>query len=143
MISALPKGKRIYYYELLWPVAAVFMWQSRLQGAYPISYEDNDGARFNLLSGFSNVFASSLMLALFWGASAAQVSRPWIARVASGDNPADCLTRHDADRSHLNGAKWEDASRLAPLWEMVSKSLKEECFPDWHQWNQLLHQSWQ
>jgi hypothetical protein len=108
-IAVLPRQlKYIYLYELLWPVLATFIWRNEFGGAYPVFYEDNESAQFSLLRGFSNRLAPSLFLACFWGASAAQCSRPWISRVASGDNPADALTKPGVPAGHLDGAVLED-----------------------------------
>ena len=131
-IALLPRRSHlIYFYELLWPVFAAFAWRDDLAKAYPIIYEDNTGAQFNLLSGFSNCFASSLILAAFWGASAAQKSRPWIDRVASGDNPADCLTKPGLPALHLVGAQRFDERLFDPLWEFLIAQLRKKSFPSW------------
>ena len=117
-MAALPKRKKIYYYELLWPVLASFIWSPHFVNTYNVFYEDNMGAQFSLLSGFSSNFAASLFLALFWGA-AAQTSRPWIDRLSSGDNPADCLTKPGQPMQHLDGAIFEDDRRFEPIWELL------------------------
>ena len=68
VIAALPpRAKKIYFYELLWPVLAAYIWKDLLGKAYPVYYEDNTAAQHNLLNGFSSCFAPSLFLALFWG----------------------------------------------------------------------------
>lgn len=126
-----PGSRHIYYYELLWPVVACFIWRRELRSSYSIFYEDNEGAKFNLLSGFSSDWYSSLLLALFWGSSAVQVSRPWVARVASADNPADCLTKPGLDRSHLVSASATDASDIEEFWNFLFELLKGRHFPDW------------
>ena len=112
------------------PIVAAYVWQDHMLNSYSVYYEDNDGARFNLMGGFTSDYAASLLLAVFWGAAAVHKSRPWINRVASADNPADCLTKAGLPRGHLRGAVWEDAD-LQPLWQMLQSSLHSEEFPAW------------
>ena len=50
LINVLPRRqKKIYYYELLWPVVAAFAWRNEFLSAHSIFYEDNSGAQNNLL----------------------------------------------------------------------------------------------
>ena len=93
-------------------------------------YEDNEGARFNLMGGFSGDAATSLLLALFWGSAAVHQSRPWIARVASGDSPADCLTKIGLPRGHLHGAVSDNAVTQA-FWDIIIPCMRTASFPDW------------
>ena len=130
LLAVLPGDKHIYHLELLWPALAAFVWSQDLRSSYPVFYEDNRGAEFNLLKGFSSEFHSALLLALFWGASALQASRPWIARVASADNPADCLTKPGLDRSHLSHADREHES-LEAFWNLVFACVRSKRFPPW------------
>ena len=124
IIEALPRReKKIYFYELLWPLLAVFVRRDLLANAYSIFHEDNTAAQNNLLNGVSNSFAPSLFLALFWGASAAQTSHPWIARVVSDDNPADCLTKPGLPAGHLDEAIKENPSQFDKLWNLLLKHL--------------------
>ena len=131
-------GRHIYYYELLWPVLAVFIWRHLLRDAYLVVYDDNEGAKFNLLRGFSNKFASALALAFFWGAAAVHRSRPWIARVASADNPADCLTKPGLSCRHLAGAAMVPSSELDEFWDFFLPCLEDERFPTWASFHKLL-----
>ena len=141
LIDALPRcAKRIYYYELLWPAVAAFVWKEHLGHSFRVFYEDNEGAKFSLLKGFSSDFAASLVLAMFWGAAALQRSRPWTTRIASGDNPADCLTKDCLDRSHLSGAIWEECD-LAPFWDSLVSLLVKKRFPRWSQLSELFGSS--
>ena len=131
IIDALPRRqKRIFYYEMLWPVVAAYVWKGRLEGSHPVFYEDNEAAKFALLRGFSSDFAASALLALFWGAAATQLSRPWLTRVATGDNPADCLTKSGLARNHLADAVWESCD-LEPFWDRLTDLLMKEQFPRW------------
>ena len=82
------------------------------------------------MAGFSSDPASSLLLACFWGAAAVHRSRPWISRVASADNPADCQTKDGLPRDHLHGASWESGD-VQPLWDLLQSCLREEVFPKW------------
>ena len=80
VLAALPdKKKRIYYLELLWPAAAVYVWCERLAGTYPIVYDDNEGAKCNLLKAFSRDFASSLFARTILGSF-----------IGSEISPVDC-----------------------------------------------------
>ena len=52
VLRALPRRRKlIYYYELLWPARAAFAWRDFLVGSFVMFYEDNDGARHNLMNG--------------------------------------------------------------------------------------------
>ena len=109
-----------------------FVWRDLFAGSHPIFYDDNKGAEFSLLNGFSFNFSTSLLLAIFWGASAAQRSRPWITRVASSDNPADCLTKRGLPRDHLSNAVFEQVEDdLKRLWDFLVSHLTREEFPAW------------
>ena len=99
-------------------------------------YEDNEGARHKLMDGFSGDGAAALLLGAFWGASAIQRSRPWIDRVCSADNPADCLTKPGCSRAHLAGAIWEDAD-LQPLWHFLIEAFSKGGFPPWGSFEEL------
>ena len=137
--DALPRQRNvIYHLELLWPVAAAFLWREHMAEAYPIFYEDNQGAQHSLLNGFSSDFFASFLLGLFWGAAAAQASRPWVARVASADNPADCLTKPGLSQQHLDGVPCEDPALLEPFWSFVTDQLCSRSFPRWASFVELL-----
>jgi len=138
ILRALPLKGRIYFLELLWPVAAVYVWRQDIANCSVVMFEDNDGARHNLLRAFSKDFRSSLLLAMFWGAAAAQHTRPWVDRVASKDNPADCLTKPGLSKSHLVGSKQVDPSVLQPFWDFLSRHLEQERFPSWDQLSLLM-----
>ena len=97
-------------------------------GSHPVFFEDNEGAKFRLISGFTSDRAAAVLLAFFWGAAAAQRSRPWAARVCSSDNPADCLTKDGLPRAHLRDAVWEECD-LSPFWDAIVKALRADCFP--------------
>ena len=132
VVQALPrKRKKIYYYEVMWAVAATFIWRTHMHEAHPIFFEDNKGAQASLLRGFSGDFAASLLLAVFWGAAAVQSSRPWAARVASGDKPADCLTKAGLDSSHLRDTIMEDPRDFDMFWTLLLESLRTNRFPQW------------
>ena len=137
VVRLLPKQKKIYYYEVLWAVAATFVWRAHTQDAHPIYFEDNTGAQASLLRGFSNDFAASLFLAGFWGAAAGQSSRPWVARVASDDNPADCLTKGGLDSRHLQSAIMEEPAKFDDFWSLIVGCLKDSEFPQWDHFNTL------
>ena len=126
------KKTHIYFYELLLAAAAVFIWQDVLLGSAPVFYSDNEEATYSLLNGFASQFAPSLVLAVFWGASALHRSRPWVARVSSGANPADALTRPDLPRSHLAGGQVVPASHFTDFWSLMHSHLRSQSFPDWH-----------
>ena len=140
VIDLLPTQKKIYYLELLWPVLAVYIWHRLLHQAYVVVYDDNEGAKFNLLRGFSNDFTSALFLAVFWGAAAAQKSRPWIARVDSKDNPADCLTKPGLDMQHLHGAWHVPGEQVGECWTFLIPLLRSQCFPKWASFEQAFCQ---
>ena len=127
VLRLLPRGgNRIYYLELLWPAAAAVVWKQELANSSALFFEDNEGAKFNLLRAFSKDFTSSLFLAVFWGAAAAQKSRPWIDRVASGDNPADCLTKPKLCKAHLSGAMHISPKRLDTFWKFLAWYLRQD-----------------
>ena len=131
IIGALPRREKlIYYYELLWPAVAAYAWREVLSESYVMYYEDSEGAKFNLLGGFSSDFAASVLLAFFWGAAAAHRSRPWISRVASADNPADCLTKASLPRDHLRGAICTSTD-FGPFWVLLQSCLRDSTFPAW------------
>ena len=69
-VSMPARRKHKFFYELLWPLAATFLWNDQLFHSYPIWYEDNSGAESSLRRAFSSDFAASLILALFWGSAA-------------------------------------------------------------------------
>jgi len=140
VIDLLPTQKKIYYLELLWPVLAVYIWHRLLHQAYVVVYDDNEGAKFNLLRGFSNDFTSALFLAVFWGAAAAQKSRPWIARVDSKDNPADCLTKPGLDMQHLRGAWHVPDEQIGDFWTFLIPLLQSQSFPKWASFEQAFCQ---
>ena len=132
LVDLLPKRKKhIYFFELLWPCAAAFVWRDELSGGRSVFYDDNEGARHSLLGGFSSSFAPSLILALFWGAAAVQRSSPWIARVSSGSNPADALTKPGMPREHFAGAQFEPCTCLDDFWIFLLRHLRASSFPDW------------
>ena len=144
ILQQLPCGTgRIYYLELLWPAVAAYVWRQDLACSNCVFYEDNEGAKFNLRRGFSKDFVSSLFLAMFWGAAAAQRSVPWIDRVASEDNPADCLTKPGVCQQHLQGALREQSSVLDPLWDFLMHHLDKRRFPTWVELSQLMRPSYQ
>ena len=98
-------------------------------GAHVVFYGDNEGAKFRLLGGFSSDRNAALLLSLFWGAAAVHRSRPWITRVASQDNPADCLTKPGLSRDHLADARF-DCVDLAPVWDIIILNLRRGSFPE-------------
>ena len=130
--------KKIYYYEMLRAVAATFIWCRQIHGTRPIFFEDNTGAQGAFPCGFSSDFTASLLLAVFWGSAAIHTSQPWVARVASRDNPADCLTKDGLDTRHLRGANMVDPVELNSFWELFLSCLRAQAFPDWQHFNSLL-----
>lgn len=130
VLKAFQRRHCIYLLESLWPAACALAWKDCLHNSHPVFYDDNRGAEFSLLKGFSPDVAASLILALFWSASAVQKSRPWVTRVASADNPADCLTKPGPDRSHLDAAL-ADHVDLQPVWDILCDSLENGSFPAW------------
>ena len=54
---------------------------------------DNDAARYGFIRGMSNDPHMSVMLTSFWEEERMSPCYPWFARVASGGNPADDLSR--------------------------------------------------
>ena len=128
IIVAFPKrAKRIYYYELLWPAVTAFIWRDHLAGLPSIFFDDNEGAKFRLISGFSPDFAASTLLALFWGASAAQQPRPWIMRATSAEAwPLQGPLERFSGRSHRYcTALGSSRSTLAP--QILSESTRHNC----------------
>ena len=70
IIVSLPdQGKHIFFYEMLWPVAAAFVWRDTLLCSHPTFHEDNEGANFALLKGFSSNSAASVLLGAVLGCS--------------------------------------------------------------------------
>ena len=59
------RGKRINYYELLWPVLAAYVRREQLTASHPVFYEDNEGAKFRLMAGIAGDRAASILLAFF------------------------------------------------------------------------------
>jgi hypothetical protein len=105
LLAALKRrAKRICVLELLWVVLAVIAWPSLLRGAYVVIYEDNDSARSGIVKGMSSHWDINAFLALLWGSAAELHCAIWAERIASSDNPADCLTKSGLDSRHLSGA---------------------------------------
>ena len=48
--------------------------------------------------------ANGVPYVVLWGSFSEIQCKPWTERIASGDNPADCLTKCRLDDSHLYGA---------------------------------------
>ena len=113
---------------------AIFVWWDHLHGSHPIFFEDNQRAKASLLRGFSNAFAAALFQAVFCGSAAIQ-SRPWIARVASADNPADCLTKEGPDCSQLHDTIMVDPGSFDGFWCLMIRSLRDAEFPPWGELN--------
>ena len=77
IIDALPRLEtRIFYLELMWPLAAVYVWTTTCINSYHLFYEYNDGAEHNLLKRFSNHFSASFLFAISGGAAAVHRSHP-------------------------------------------------------------------
>ena len=87
------RQKQICVLELLWAVLAAILWGSLLRGAHVMLFEDNESARGGLRKGMSRHVDINALLASFWGLAALGKVGYWTDRVASADNPADCLTK--------------------------------------------------
>ena len=96
-------------------------------GSRLVFFEDNEGTKSRLISGFTGDRAAAVLLALFWGAAAAQRSWPWSARVCSNDNPADCLTKDGLPQDHLPDGVWKECD-LSPSLDAIVKALRADFF---------------
>lgn len=127
-----PREKQICVLELLWVLLAVIVWPTQLQEAPLTVYEDNDAARGGIIKGMSKHGDINALLALLWGAFASIRSKPWVERIASRDNPADCLTKAGLDDSHLHGAcDVSDSVRWDVIFDHLQKVLLERTLPSW------------
>ena len=121
MAAFRPRKKQIAVLELLWVILALIVWAETLKNAYMIIFDDNSSAEHGLFRGMSNQTDVNALLAIFW-----------FERVASKDNPADCLTMPWLPHGHLDGAI--NISRMVdwePLFMELGTLLRAEHLPRW------------
>jgi hypothetical protein len=129
-----PRAKQICVLELLWVIIAVIIWHDVLHDAYLVAYDDNEAARGGIVRGMSSHWDLNVLLAILWGSAAELRCKLWAERVASADNPADCLTKPGLDKSHLQRAI--DISGLVdwpPLFAQLQSILAKRTLPRWHE----------
>lgn len=131
----IPRAKQIGILEMLWVFLALCVWRRTLRSGCVTAFEDNSGAERGIIRGMSKHEDLNCLLALIWGTAAQASLQLWADRVASADNPADCLTKSGLDRSHLQDAvnitdciNWKDifgelrgilAGRRVPSWSII------------------------
>ena len=110
LANLVERKKQIGVLELLWLVLALFAWPALLRDACVLAFENNEGVRFSVIRAMSKHYDINALLSFFWLSANHLSCQIWMDRVASGDNPTDCLTKPGLDASHLQGAHDDSAS---------------------------------
>ena len=110
----------------------MILWNAELKDAYVTVWEDNECAKAGIVRGMSMHWDFNILLALVWGFAARRRTHLWADRVASKDNPADCLTKRHLDRSHLrHGRDVTGVIDWAVVFTDLERILNTQSLPAW------------